>query len=210
MTRDEAVAMMKIQLGFRTDQTDNLITALKAAQKKLERSATKPWFLLSERTTINTSDGESRLQLPTDFILEHEENGLTYIPDDSSENPVLLTKESLDQLKGIYGNETGAPEAYALDGQYFRIFPEPDDLYTIEMYYYQEDEVLDTNIENQWLKYIPFLLMGEAGMLISEGLRDKAATMTFDRWRKEGQIQLYRENEARKHTNTSPQIGGEA
>lgn len=210
MTRDEAVAMIKIQLGFRTDQTDNIVTALKLAQTNLEQEAVKPWFLLSERVTISTSADEPRIQLPTDFLLEHEENGLTYIPSDTSEDPVILTKDSMDQLKSIYKAEEGEPEAYALDGMYFRIFPIPDDAYTLEMYYYGSDDVLSTNITNGWLTYAPMLLMGEAGLIIAGGLRDAAANGIFSRWRAEGRTQLYRQNEARKHTNTSPQIGGEA
>lgn len=206
MTRDEAVSLMAIQLGFRTDQATNLVTVLKAAQVTLERAPTKPWFLLSERAYINTVANEPRVKLPTTFLLEHEENGLTYIP--TGEDPVPLVKETLDQLKVIYKANEGAPEAYALDGNYFRLFPIPDAAYVIEMYFYQMDAVLDTNIENQWLKYAPLYLMGEAGMLLSSGLRDKAATDTFMRWRNEGARLLEIDNEARKHTNTSPQMGG--
>ena len=210
MTRDEAIAMMKLQLGFRTDQTENIITCLQQGQIDLEQAATKPWFLLSERATILTSADDPRVQLPTDFLLEHEEDGLTYLPGNSGD-PVELVKENLDQLKQVYKLTEGAPEAYALDGLYFRIFPIPDDLYTLEMYYYRTDEVLTTNVENKWLKHAPFLLMGKAGRLLSEGpLRDPIATRVFTEWEAKGLIQLYRQNEARKHTNTSMQIGGEA
>lgn len=209
MTRDEAVAMIKIQLGFRTDQTDNIITALKFVQTELENGPTKPWFLLSEKTTITTTADEERVQLPTDFLMEHEENGLTYVPADTDEDPVALNKDDYDVLKAYWGNETGEPEDYSLDGNYFRLFPIPDDTYTIHMFYYQRDDELDTNIENEWLKWCPKLMMGAAGKVIAGALRDKNAMAIFSGWEAEGKNELFRSNEARKATNTTPQIGGE-
>lgn len=207
MTRDEAVAAIKVQLGFRTNQDAQIVTCLQQAQVKLERMATKPWFLLSEKATVSLVIDEPRLAHPTDYLGEYEENGLTYIPADN-EDPVALRKDDLDILKAYYKLTEGPPEAYAVDGAYFRIFPIPDDEYTMEMYYYQQDTVLSTNVENNWLKYFPFLIMGEAGILIAGGLRDTAAMSIFNSWRKEGMVELYRDNEARKHANTSPQIGG--
>jgi len=207
MTRDEAVTAIKIQLGFRTNQDANIVTCLQQSQAKLEKMATKPWFLLSEKATVTLVVNEPRLAHPSDYLGEHEENGLTYLPADDGD-PVALRKDDLDVLKAYYKLQEGPPECYAVDGNYFRLFPIPDDEYEVEMYYYQQDTVLSTNIENNWLKHFPFLLMGEAGTLIAGGLRDTAAMAIFNSWRKEGMIELFRENEARKHVNTSPQIGG--
>ena len=206
MTRDEAVTVIQNQLGFRTDLAANMVTALKQSQVTLEKGAVKPWFLLSERTYITTTATESRIPLPSDFIMESDDDGLTYLP--AGQKPIKLNKDIFTQLREYYGNATGAPESFALDGEYFRIFPIPDAAYTIEMYYYKHDTVLDTNIENKWLKHIPFYLIGEAGMLLAGGLRDEKAAQTFDRMRKEAQQQLYRENEARKYANMPMQIGG--
>lgn len=208
MTRDEAIAQIQILLGFRTDQSANIITCMKTAQVLLESNPIKPWFLLSEKTTRITTVDEPRLSLPDDFLMEHEENGLMYVPDDTDEDLVLLRKELKDVLDKNYGRDSGAPEAYTLDGNYFRIYPVPDDVYTLEMFYYQQDDVLDSNIENGWLKYAPYLLMGEAGQLIAQGLRDAKAETIFKEMAMKGRDSLYRENEARKHTNTTPQIGG--
>lgn len=209
MTRDEAVSMIQLQLGFRTDQTTNIITALKQAQAFFENAATKPWFLLSEKTTILTTAAEERIQLPTDFLMEFEEDGLTYVPADTDESPIQLDKDDYDVLKAYWGNETGEPENYCIMGSYFRIFPTPDDEYTLHMFYYQRDAALDTNIENDWLKWAPYAMMGHAGKVIAGPLRDNAAMAVFNEWEKRGLAELYRENEARKHTNTTPQIGGE-
>lgn len=208
MTRDEAVSLMQIVLGFRTDQSANLITALQAAQTKLESGPTKPWFLLSEKSTTTTVANERRVALPTSFLLEHEENGLRYIPADTDEDPVRLVKDSLDQLEDYYKNETGSPAGYCVDGNYIRIFPLPDDAYTLEMYYYKKAAVLSSNIENVWLANAAYYLMGEAGLIVAAALRDKTAIQEFTRWRNEGSALLDNENESRKHENSSYQIGG--
>lgn len=207
MTRDEVIAMIQLQLAFRTDQEDNIITVLKATQEDLENQAVKPWFLLSERMTTSTTAAEQRIPLPMNFLLEHEEDGISYVPSDGTAS-IPLTKNDLDTLKKLYGVTTGTPEAYALDGSYFRIFPIPDDVYLVEMYCYLRDTALDTNIENGWLKWAWKLMAGEAGKMIAGPLRDKEAYRIFSEWAKEGKANLYRENEARKHANVTYQIGG--
>lgn len=209
MLRDEAITLMQLQLGFRTDQVTNLITALKTAQIKLERDAIKPWFLLSDEVTFTTTaDATFRSELPADFIMESEDHKLTYYPDDTELDPVSLKKIAFDWGKEYYKYSEGPPEAYALAGNYFYIFPIPDDVYTIKWQYFAQDMVLDTNIENNWLKYISYYLMGEAGLLIATPLRNAAAIQQFTQWRTEGKIQLYRENEARAYANMPMQIGG--
>lgn len=208
MTRDEAVAEIKTQLGFRTDQDANIVTKLQQAQARLERRAVKPWFLLSEVMSIYTSPDEHRVQLPTGFLGEYEHSELTYYPDDTSYDPVQLVKEDKDKLDAYYKLTTGTPEQYSLDGLYFRIYPKPDDLYTLKHQFYIKDTVLTSNIENNWLLHVPDLLMGFAGVLIAGPLRDKEAMKVFSEWRSDGLIELYRQNEARKHENRSYQIGG--
>lgn len=208
MTRDEVVSLMQIQLGFRTDQSTNLITCLQAAQVTLEREAVKPWFLLSAVSVLVTVADTRTIALPDDFLGENEEDKIFYIPADTEDDPVELEKDVNQQLLATYAREEGTPEAYAIVGTNMHIYPLPDDVYTLQWTYYAKDTVLSTNVENQWLAHFPLLLAGEAGMLLAPAMRNAEATAIFDRWRKEGRIQLYRENERRMHDNTDPQIGG--
>jgi len=217
MTRDEAVAHIQMQLGFRTTLSSSIISQLQLAQQNLETGPTLPWFLISEDSYIRTEDGEQRVPLPTDFLEEADEAVLRYIPDDlSAENPeVDLIRDEYDVLRKNYMDtatgtiKTGPPEAYALFGEYFRVFPTPDDDYLIRMIYYQQDDLLTTNIENQWLKYIPKLLMGLAGKQLSGGpLRDQVAFSTFDAWEKEGRAMLLSKEIRRDISNRNLQVGG--
>lgn len=212
MTRDEAVAMIKLQLGFRSNQDENIVTCLKTAQVQLELQPTKPWFLVSEDSFKRVTVGEQRVPLPSDFLQEHEDGCLYYVPDDADgpEDHVLLYKDDYDVLKGNFANEaSGPPQAYCILGKYFRVFPVPDDQYVIRMTYYKQDTVLSTNVENGWLKYAPFLMMGKAGKMIAGGpLRDAEAMKVFQGWEAEGLLALSGQETARNVTNHSRQVGG--
>lgn len=212
MTRDEAVAMIKMQLGFRQNQDANIVLCMKLAQTQLEARPTKPWFLLGEDSYKRTTADEDRLVLPTDFLQEVDDGTLYYVPDDAdgTEDHVLLVKDEYDVLKKEYAEtEPGAPEAYAIIGSYFRLFPTPDDDYLIRMLYFKKDTVLDTNVENGWLKYAPMLMMGKAGQLIAGGpLRDADALKVFQSWEAEGGLTLAGQEVARSVTNRRLQMGG--
>ncbi len=212
MTRDQAIALMQIQLGFRTDMSSNLVTCLQAAQQQLELQPIKPWFLISEDSYIRTEADEGRLPLPSDFLQETEDAVLYYVPDDAEDESdhVLLKKDEYDVLRKNFAETvSGPPEAYCLLGEYFRIFPIPDDDYLLRMIYYQQDTVLDSNVENGWLKWAPYLLMGKAGQLLSAGgLRDSGASAVFQNWEAQGTLALHAQNVAREMGNRDMQIGG--
>lgn len=214
MTRDEAVAMIKLQLGFRTTGDSDIVTCLKLAQTNLEGAPVKPWFLLSENSYIDTTKDESRSVVPTDFLEEYEEAVLRYVPATLTDGEVDLVKDDYDVLRKNFFDsdtgtvETGPPEAYALVGSYFRIFPTPDDTYRLHLIYYKQDTVLSSNVENNWLEWVPKLIMGEAGKLYAGPLRDKQAMQIFGAWAAEGMALLNRQNMSRMQAGRNDQIGG--
>lgn len=184
---------------------------MKLAQIDLELGPTLPWFLISEQSYITTTADEQRLVLPTDFIREVDEARFVYIPATTADDttPVDLVKDDYDQLASDYADaDAGPPEAYALFGSYFRVFPTPDASYTIKMIYYKKDTVLTSNVENNWLANAPRLMMGKAGIAIATALRDMQAVEIFRSWEAEGRTTLYNADEARKHANRVYQMGG--
>ena len=209
MTRDDAIAIIQQQLGFRTDLNSVIITNMKLAQRTLEMSPTKPWFLLSELQTKRTTPTDDRVALPDDFLIEAENMVVKYIPDDEDSDPVPLEKYDYDQLAADFAEEEpGEPQAYAIQGNYLRIFPLPDDDYLLQIMNYQFDTVLDSNVENGFLKWIPSLLIGAAGLLVARAARDKDAIAAFQEMWATGMKILYAHNEAREHANRSYQKGG--
>lgn len=214
MTRDEVVGMVQQVLGFRTDLTDTIVTNIKAAQSLLELGPTKPWFLLSEESETTTSADSHRVQLPTDFLCEAEDAALIYRPDDTTEEEVILGKRDYDVLLKDYPrtyetDDEREPRYYCIRGDYFLIFPLPDVEYTLRMVYYKKDEVLDSDIENQWLKHVPILMAGMAGKLLAPGLRDGNAFAVFADWERTGRSALFTRSEDRDHSGRDDyQMGG--
>lgn len=217
MTRDEGVAHIQMQLAFRTTLASSIILQLQLAQTMLEAGPTLPWFLLTEEAYTRTTAGDERIPVPDDFIEEVDEIDFKYIPDTISDtNPeVRLVKDEYDVLRKNYFDSStgitrvGPPEAYALLGEYFRIFPTPDDDYLVKMPYYANATSLVTNVENGWLKHVPYLLLGKAGKQIAGGpLRDTQAYQIFDGWEKEGRAILAAKKVSRELANREMQMGG--
>lgn len=202
---------MQIQLGFRSDQSANIILHLKLAQTMLEKSPTKPWFLIAAEDTFTTTIAQQKLTIPTDFLQEADAGVFRYVPDDADglDDEVDLVKGDYDVLRANFRIVApGKPQAYALFGGYFYIFPAPDAVYTLHMIRYGQDTVLSTNIENNWLKYSPKLLMGSAGKEIAAALRDSNAMEIFNRWEAEDRILTFSSEVARDSANADMQVGG--
>ena len=209
MTRDEGVVLIKQVLGFRNNLDATIVTNMKFAQIRLERSPTKPWWLVSEDSFTTTSATEERIAVPLDFLEEVDQAVLKYVPDDPDADEVDLEKDEYDVLrKNFRGKVPGPPEAYALVGGYFRLFPTPDAVYTIRQIFYQDDATLDSNIENGWMKWNPMLLLGLAGGTLAVSLRDTIAKMEFSAWEAEGRLLMPRMNIAREMANMDMQVGG--
>src|SRR5688572_23607106 len=188
MLRDDAIVLMQEQFGFRSDLSERLIRYLKLAQQQLELEPVKPWFLLSESLTTETQADQPRVLIPTGTVtmLEEFDNGaLFYIPDsgDDEGKRIALKKDEYDVLMENYkDSDSGPPKAYSLRGQYFYLFPTPDDAYDLEILVYAQATLLDSNVENSWLKYAPMLIMGKAMQLCATAVRDQVAKSTGSEW----------------------------
>lgn len=213
MNRAAAVAQIQRLLGMRSDLETEIIQALQDAQVDLENEPTLPWFLVSEVSSVTTTPTESRVPLPVDFIreAEDEDGGGLYLFDstaDEDEQWIKLEKATLNELRLAYQSTDGEPEAYALDDEYFRLAPIPDDTYTLKMVFYQKDDLLDTNIENKWLEKAPELIIGIAGRKMAEAIRDAGALQTFANMEARGRKRLEDFAVARQEEGRTRQMGG--
>jgi hypothetical protein len=214
MTRDEAVAIIHQQMGFRSDLSAVIVTHMKLAQQQLELEPNKPWFLLSETLSTETEADQPKVLIPSGSVVMIEEfdNGaLYYVPsegDDEGKN-LKLRKDEYDVLMENYKDtDPGEPVAYALRGKYFYLFPTPDDVYTIKIIIYANDTILDSNVENKWLQYAPMVLIGKTLKMIATAPRDQVAKTTGQEWEREGRLALLASEETRDLANQELQIGG--
>ena len=179
MIKSAVIDLIKMRLGNRTDaDIDTRITAeLDAAQYELERFGTfTPWFLLSETASYSTVALESRVPIPADMLQEYEEGALFY-------DDLPLVKHDQDYLAERFKDALpGAPRAYALSGDYFVLYPVPDDIYTLSMKYYQEEPVpssLAASGENAWLRNAADWLLAKTGMNVARFIKDPEALQMF-------------------------------
>lgn len=185
MTRDEMVAQVQLYLGMRTDMANTIAAELMRQQNVLERETQwklMPWFLKSDDSTTSISilgDGfDRRVAKPEDWLADIEEGGLYVIDDDDCEYE--LVKHEEDSLREYYKTyDPGLPRHYATSGDYYLLFPTPDQAYTLKMKYYQADAVLSLgSSSNRWSRYASNCLIGRAGMFLA-GSGNNARTEMF-------------------------------
>ena len=209
MTRDQVVAIIKARLLRADDSTvdTKIVTEMQYVQEQLlENALVLPWFLLSEFQTIDTSADEERLPLPTGFLREHEECSL-WIYDSTEEEWLPLERDDYEVLANTH-KEPGQPEAYALDGMYFRLKPTPNETYTLRTRFYIRDTALTSNVENKWLLYASDLMVAETGFIMASTYlkdNDLASKFQADIGRARDRLNLV--NEARAHTNRNYMMG---
>ena len=184
MTRDEIVAQIQVLMGFRTDMTNAIAAQIPLQQRQLERNvkwALPPWFLETERADTTLAINDERLLYPTDWIADIEDDGLwiLYTDDDGVEREKLLGKTEYDTLRRAYGNcEPGRPKAYAQDGKYYRLLPQPDIAYQVKIRYFAADTIVTVGTDtNQWMTHYPDALIGRVGMFLSGAGQNQARDM---------------------------------
>lgn len=209
MLRSEAVTRIQDWLGFRTDLESNIITALQDVQVELEGGDELPWFLLSEVSAYTTTVDEERISLPSNFLREWEGDHLWYFIDGGTEDDTWtpLLKMPVDQMRMDYKG-SGPPAAYAMSGDYWRIGPKPDEIYTLKQIFYTKAALLTTDIENKWLKHAADLMIGRAGQKIATPVRDGDALAAFQAMDQKATNRLLIENIQYEHNNRSLQMGG--
>jgi hypothetical protein len=214
VTGSQLLDMVMQRLGNRSDTSLRAALALEmaAAQKDvLEGMDFVPWFLLSSLTSAATVASLRSVALPSDFLMEVEDSGLFYT--DSSGNMNELAKDEYNYLVKYYAEtDSGPPEAYALVGSNYEIFPMPDDAYTLQYYYFLHDAApTDTATENRWLAQAPLLLLAETGRVgASLYIQNADLAVSFTEEYKRQKDLLWKRNEARAVSNRDIRMGGVA
>lgn len=194
MIGSDAIQLMRFRLArFSPDVTtltDAMILAeMNAAQIRMEREVSLPFFLISEEATEQTVPFDERVQLPDRFIRELEVDSLWIIVPEGSKKISLGPKMPLDSMRERYPVAIGSgafPKTYAILGNYFRLGPIPDAVYSIKMIYYKKDAAITLVDENRWLANEPDMILAETGQVLAMlYLRDEKAGVAMAGWKKE-------------------------
>lgn len=190
MTRDEAIAIIKEGMHFRQDtlRDQTIIRRMKEAQEELQGAMTAPWFMKLEDEVLTTVPGQQYLDLPSPFWKEVEDE-LPRTTDPTTLATVFLQKERFDFA--VVATQTtipdglitpGAPRKFVRRKDRLYFFPTPDIEYTILWSYYTREPEGDFDndvADNLWLNNIPYLIIGRAGMLVTEDTDDTQAFEKF-------------------------------
>ena len=197
MLRDEAVARIHNNLGYRplgTSLQGGVETRLQRAQEYMEQGKSLPWFLLQLDATFTLFVGNSAFALPVGFIRESDESRLHVLG--SSPIHYLSRRYTIDGMQAYQlATDSIMPSVYAIRRQmnatpapgvkttpspgvveFFRTFGQN---YTFEWDYYKKDAPLTSNIENNWLREAPEVLIGLAGASVAHDLHNTEAEQGF-------------------------------
>lgn len=186
MLRDSAVAEVQLILGRRSDLSSEIISALQFVQAEREKPGmTYPWWLMKQDQPFAVASGVQETALPADFIQEAEErDGNLRYQASATSRTFFLKKMSFEQAEqhyfGVWQSDydtssltlidsisPGTPKAYVLRQNTVRVYPTPDQNYSLTWSYWGKDAVLSSNIENGWLANAPWVLIAEAALKIT-------------------------------------------
>lgn len=207
MIGSDMLTSMKFRLNRLTNgstELDNLIySEMNAAQVRLEGAPILPWFLTSEEAYFDVTVDEERAELPLDFLREIETENLRVQDLDTGTFYNDLIKGFLDESRRRFPG-TGRPKRYVVSGMYIRLFPIPDKAYRIWMSYSMKQDEITADSENLWQKYMPDLIMAEAGIPLATSLRNDGALALFTSLGQNERDRLMRESTAREQENFDP------
>jgi len=208
MTRDEAIAEIQWHLGNRSDLFDQIVLALKRAQRQLELGKTLPWFLKNNDTGFDVDLlDEGYADLPTGFLREDERESIKYWGGTNA--PTFLEKVEyrvgIDTFRNV---DAGNPRAYCILKDQFLFFPAPRADYVLDITYYKASADLSTNISNnEWLVNAPEALIGKAGGIVAATIANTIAKPVFDEMFLIAWAGVIAENEERYRENYSLSMG---
>ncbi len=209
MLRDAAVAIIGKRLGNRTDLDADIVTQMQLAQIELEQGEILPWFLhKTDKTIQNDGTDFEIIDLPTDFIAEFEGSKLyIYVAADADPLTELWKNDYETIQSGFSDQSTADPTHYSLKGSKIYLGPQiPTAQLTFQWDYWAQDVLLTSDIENNWLKYAPELILSLTGIKMTYQTRDEDARKLFKESYTESYDNLLKTHEARQHANFEYQM----
>lgn len=203
MTEAQVVALIAYRLGNIRNQEAAIKAQMYAIIEELEQSPFHPWFLLSENNHTQTVIGERRVPVPTDFLAEYEEGSL-YLDNDTEWKE--LKKMSQDQLRECC-SDPGKPSAYALTNSYFRLFPQPDAEYDLELMYYKKSSNVEGDL-NPWIINAGNLLSWKVCAVMAASRKDMKASQGYEQKALAALYSLRQQHLERMETNKEVIFGG--
>jgi len=207
MLRSVAIQRIADGLGNRSGLSDKIALRLQEAQRDLEAGKTLPLFLKQEEQTLLLPVGQHAVALPAGFIREDDEEPLHYTST-TTLSPIFLQRKTYAEALTAYGSEEpGGPEVYVLRRSTIDFIRVADQAYTFTWSYFKAADILASEIENDWLRYAPDWLIGEAGLRMAKDLRDSDGVNVFTDIAVKGRAAWFAEHVAREESGGGFSLG---
>jgi hypothetical protein len=202
MLRDDLFALLAQRLGQRDDLIPRMATEVQLLQSvTLEKNLWLPWFLLTGLESLSVTLGATSVAYPDDYLGEDEDSAV-WLYDATAAQPLTqLRKMAYDDMLVKYPG-TGTLKAYAIGSTGFLLAPAAQEACTLKHRYFAADTVLSTNIENQWLKHAPDVVIAELGAVMAkQHMQYMELAATFENDAKVAWDRLYKAHIARQEAN---------
>lgn len=187
MTRDDLITRTLKRAGQREDDAKlrtQLEDEIKQIQSELEggvkcgqqdQGVFFPWFLYKEKSDIAVVANAETIAIPTDFLVEYDEDhvgSLWYYDSTRADLWAPVRKDTRAIIRSRELDSGTTPSYYSVVGNNIYLRPISTAALVLKMAYYGADTVLSTNLENNWTKYAPAVMMTELGVTAGRLTRD--------------------------------------
>lgn len=203
-TTNQLIARAKVILSRRNDTAleADILTELQAAQERLENEAWLPDMLYAEEPYVLTAPVFDMSVVFSRFLRLHDRAlGISYVPFAApGGEPVHLPQfDTMDQLIQRFPGSltTGSdPSGYSKVDTFVRVRPSPSASapVTLQVGFYQGELPLAVGNSNLWTVRAPDYILGTAGKILAQGLRDDKALQVFQGLEASGKARLQRKS----------------
>ena len=172
MTPNTFVKHVGDQLGYRRDLDAKILQEANAVVRKLETDVRlSPVWFLKELVgyVVNENTVGNGVEIGANWV-----EGVKY----RNQASPPLTETDYDTASRLVG--TGRPTVYYKYGTKLYVAPTPDREYALVLERTVEDDaILQNGEETRWLRYAPYLVAAETGLIVAESLHNDIARAFF-------------------------------
>lgn len=153
-----------------------------------------PWFMYKEAAALALGVSTETVALPSDFVAEYDEehgHALWYYNASHEQVWVPVKKDTLGIIRARHSGVDVAPSAYAIVGENIYVRPLVTSALLLRLAYYGQQTTLVTNVENNWLKYAPDVMVGELVSACGEIVHNEAMVTKGEAASKQARDRLY-------------------
>jgi hypothetical protein len=206
MTRTEAVQRINEGIGFRAAGNPleaTIIRRLQEAQRDLEKGKTLPRFLIQEDQPLVLAAGTHTTPLPPGFLRDVDETGIRFYAPNSIKarflkrayyKDAIQASAHVSEMDPSEPIQRRAPQFYVIRRTVIDFITIATTTYNLVWDYYKAAALLTTDTENEWLRYAPEWLIGEAGLRLAQSLGNQQALAEFTAVRQAGRAAIFGED----------------